>query len=121
MTENLNLDNYQFTEYIKQAMLDYFELENISGIEVVLIEKIKDDTTAKVQLLFVESCQRYLNKKFGLNEFSPEMMDLMTNARSFNIGADVFLKKDSGLKLMIGDAVDKMDEMCELLQFIDAV
>jgi hypothetical protein len=40
MTENLNLDNYQFTEYTKQAMLDYFELENISGIEAVLIRTI---------------------------------------------------------------------------------
>jgi len=45
----LNLDNFQFNEYTKQAMLAYFELEDETGIEDILIEKIKNDVEAKIK------------------------------------------------------------------------
>lgn len=45
----LNLDNFQFNEYTKQAMLAYFKLEDETGIEDILIEKIKNDVEAKIK------------------------------------------------------------------------
>jgi hypothetical protein len=47
----LNLDNFQFNEYTKQAMLAYFELEDETGIEDILIEKIKNDAEAKIKII----------------------------------------------------------------------
>ena len=47
----LNLDNFQFNEYTKQAMLAYFKLEDETGIEDILIEKIKNDAEAKIKII----------------------------------------------------------------------
>jgi len=47
----LNLNNFQFNEYTKQAMLAYFKLEDETGIEDILIEKIKNDAEAKIKII----------------------------------------------------------------------
>ena len=47
----LNLDNFQFNEYTKKVMLAYFKLEDETGIEDILIDKIKSDAKAKIKII----------------------------------------------------------------------
>ena len=47
----LNLDNFQFNEYTKKVMLARFDVEDETGIEDILIEKIKNDAEAKIKII----------------------------------------------------------------------
>ena len=42
MTDILNLGNYEFNEYSNKYMLNCLVLEDITGVEEILVEKIKE-------------------------------------------------------------------------------